>query len=540
MRDDLFEVTPSCLMKESLRMILRLAIVAILGIGFFLFAPPSVGVILLALLGGAILLVPYYKLDWDPFTPLGFVGLAYLNRIAGPAIDIVVRGPSDVPAMLGHDLSYLVAPLAVVVAGMCCFVLGFISDIGSILGQELPQFQSTWDIGRARRVILLYLIVGIAIYTIFLIRVGIPVTIETLSTKRSFEGTAYVRWGVLFLIFASILTFTNRLLDGRSIRSPRALPMWTIIGFAATYPIYTSNRGLLLTFLLAMAVIYHYFYRRIPLVALGGIAFVFMTIAGILLGLRKISRNPVELADYLSISTIFESVLGANYGGITLLSHIVHRVPKDLPLMYGTSMLDWIFFPLPSMLGFEHPGSIGSMLAAEVYGRPNGTPPTLIGELYLNYWFVGVLIGMMIFGIVARVGYSYLRNGRSNPVTVILYTVFVTQFIFFAMLGHLTTAMIHILMWMLPFVLAVLYISRTSLGEVMAMKRVQEKRPNTISNSKLFVKSLDIGLLAAMNHSRFVTYNKKVLERLRLTKQNSSFYRVFKSSTFVRMLWQSL
>lgn len=406
-----------------------------------------------------VLFVPFAKFEWDPFIPVAFVGLAFLIRIGGPTIDILVRGPENIDAMLGHNVSYLVVPLVVVLGANVSFVLGFLSTTGEAVGQRLPRFHR-WDVTRAHQVVIFYSLLGVTFYIYFLSDFEIT-SLADISAKRSFSGTAYVRFFARHLEFAAFLWFLTHLYQGKRLYTLRAVPMWTLVIIAMTYSVFSSTRGPIFSFVLMLLIVYHYYRSRIPVIMLSTLGIVSMVISGILLQLRALS-NTGQVSLQLTTLEIFTNIFKANFGGVTVLAHIIHQFPAERPLRFGTTFFRWMLYPIPNFLQSDQPPTLSSELASIMYNRPNETPPMIIGELWMNYWLVGVIIGMLILGILARIVYEYLRTDPDPHIaTVGMYAVFTLQFLFFT-LTSTSSQMIEFMMWIVPTLAAILYISHVA------------------------------------------------------------------------------
>lgn len=418
---------------------------------------PVYTIFLLLIISGIILILPIDWIGWDYFSPISLIGLAFLLRIGGPTIDIMIQGPENIDAMLGNDLSYLVSPLIIVVFGLGSFTLGFLSQVGEKIGYRLPRFHG-WNVKRAHRVIVLYAIIGIVFFAYFISHFDIT-SIAQLSSKRDFRPTAYVRWFSRFLEYGAFIWFLTYIYQGKRLLSFQAMPMFAFTLIAMTYSIFTSHRGILFAYLIMLVLVYNYYRQKIRAAVILSVAAFSVLIAYILVRLRELSG--ITLGDSLVISPLepLRAVFGANYAGITLISHIVNIFPEEEPFRIGTTFIQWIVYPIPSFIQKNQPPKLSSELAAMVYNKPNSAPPTIIGELWLNFWFIGVILGMLIFGVLARTGYEYLRSDpKPHIATVGLYAVFVLYFVFFTMTSS-SVQMLEATRWFLPLFAALLYIS---------------------------------------------------------------------------------
>ncbi|MFC3958580.1 O-antigen polymerase [Halovivax cerinus] len=393
---------------------------------------PRVQLVALATIGLLVISIAYLR-DRDIFSPMGFLGLAFLMGWFGPAIDYAIAGDPD-GLLLGHGIEYLVAPMALSVLAVGFAVVGYSLPVGQSIADRAWRPSLDWHGERARRVVAVYAALGVASVAVFVYTTGgIPASVGDISRKR-YPPTEYIRWGTTLLQVAAIiyLVHLSAAVETRKLHH-YGLAGIMIVGASLT-PFYASNRSGLLWFFVLLVVIFHYTWRRIGPTLLSGFVIAFSLLAGLMAMLRRLAWSSnvtsADLLPFLLSPRVVDPIVGARTNGISIVSHIYHRVPADLDPAYGQSLLHPIVFPIPRRLWPAKPKNIGQFFGETIYaqgvGMPGGgVPPSLVGELYYNFMLPGVLVGTFLFGIVLRFGYEYFDpNTDHNSSYVALYGVF--------------------------------------------------------------------------------------------------------------------
>jgi hypothetical protein len=200
----------------------------------------------------------------------------------------------------------------------------------------------------------------------------------------------------------------------------------------------------------------HYLIRPIGvmqiLIATFAMAFVLLplvntyrTISGMNLEISPLMILPLlsqsigdDASQILSLESIASGVM-ARFHGIDALSLVMKFTPEVLPFKNGeTILLAPIIAFIPSALWsgkYDYINSVASGVEfGEVYfgvaGNTSGVAITQIGELYLNFGWIGIPIGLLIIGCVARFVYITFRRHGQNPIGLLIYTFVYVHLIF--------------------------------------------------------------------------------------------------------------
>jgi oligosaccharide repeat unit polymerase len=105
------------------------------------------------------------------------------------------------------------------------------------------------------------------------------------------------------------------------------------------------------------------------------------------------------------------------------------HVPQALDFLRGSSVTGAFFYLIPRVIWEAKPVHFGATEAL-IALRPGmaeantHVAPSIIGDLYLNFSYAGVVVGMLVIGVLFRAAYWYLRDhGTSFYSRVLAYTV---------------------------------------------------------------------------------------------------------------------
>jgi len=312
-------------------------------------------------------------------------------------------------------------------------VVGFQS--GFVLLPVAPALRRSFDIEfRSRRlwsVGFAYTLAGLGLFALGVALIGGPsALIAGLSDRiRAFAGLNYLFMATLLLpavalVWWMYLLQRRRLLDWR---------FWLYAVFAFMLSGLTGSRANAFIAILAGAVLYHLLYRPIPfptvvlLISIGSVGLVLFQLVFreyLILGdIVSLGQNP-SLTDFGD--RLFRS-LGGDFYQIQALTIVVDAVPRVIPFQNGFTYLFLFVAPIPSSLWpgklqfLPAPGIFTLGLWPEHWYQDGITiPPSLMGEMYLNFGAIGVLLGMIGFGALYKFAYSRAR--RQHSPAVLLYS----------------------------------------------------------------------------------------------------------------------
>ena len=128
------------------------------------------------------------------------------------------------------------------------------------------------------------------------------------------------------------------------------------------------------------------------------------------------------------------------YDQSSVLGAIISDTPEQMPFQNGKTIFPGLIGALiPRFIWADKPTMFDQNMFGWRYGfiAPNDDNTTVlfsyIGELYLNFAWLGVIIGMFIYGIFFRYVYELCIGGENSFVQsslgIFIYTLFWTQIV---------------------------------------------------------------------------------------------------------------
>jgi len=151
-------------------------------------------------------------------------------------------------------------------------------------------------------------------------------------------------------------------------------------------------------------------------------------------GAEILTENPSLLVPFIA-----DNPDGANFivrlEGVSTLAALVDRL-EDHDLLLGETLKWPILIMIPNILWPEKSEAYRLRQDefcnyVDIVFRPCPVVMTQMGELYYNFWMVGILVGMFLFGVVYKAFYVYCIKYSTNvPFGIFLYAAFYYRLIF--------------------------------------------------------------------------------------------------------------
>jgi oligosaccharide repeat unit polymerase len=311
--------------------------------------------------------------------------------------------------------------------------------------------------------------VGLAMFTMGVVLIGGVSALLTglVDRIRAFAGLNYFFMAVFLPLDFALIWWAHVLATRRLFN----LWFWVYAAFAVALSSLIGSRANTLVVVLAGVILYHLLYRRIAfrrvlvLLAGGAVAlFIFHLVVHEYIAAGKlltISPNPT----FNEVWGGFAGSLSKDFYQIQALTLVVDAVPNRIPYQYGSTYLPLLLAPIPSSIWagklafLSSPGVLTLALWPESWLNVGTTlPPSLMGEMYMNFGAPGVGIGMAVFGAFYGCAYACLKRNARNPVVAILYAAFVALMIHYIR-GEFSAPTILLLCLALPILTAAPLIS---------------------------------------------------------------------------------
>jgi oligosaccharide repeat unit polymerase len=377
----------------------------------------------LGLIVSVLLLRP--NRPFDLFEPLHFMLFLFFMVFVARPLQILLRSDARVYGMPDDPLLIQTA-LGFGALGLVSFFAGYASRAGPMVARAFPSFGWPWQHPRVVWVSMILLTVGFAGYAIAIVRTGgVGAFLGTLQGRSLLEQSG--SW-----VFAStvVLIHSATIILGSYVFKTGRLKLFFMVSLllSAGMSVLLGGRSTVMIYLLSLVVIFYYLrydtvkrsFRSIVIIGLFVIASVVFVVS---LGS---ARTSLERSGEIVLSTgsVIRQVVDqfiSEFGQFDWMVIVEDLVPKTLPYQKGVTFLHLFTQAIPRAIWPAKPDPIEYTITWLVHGVRSGSPFTIIGELFLNFKIPGIVVGMLIFGILARALYSYLGRHRDDPGVVLLY-----------------------------------------------------------------------------------------------------------------------
>jgi hypothetical protein len=404
------------------------------------------------------------------FDPMWFVALTVGVGVTGKAF-FLVYGPTDRVQflLLGKEPGDLVSTALVVTIALLCLSGGYLLGSFRWRAAGLERLASE-DWGHRRSVTVLAVLLGIGLLSFALFAARLDLRIDSLIDLSSKRGTrlpsgellfsdGYLRWGALLTEIAFYLAFARWAAGQPKLRSLHGMTILLLGLLAIAFPIFVNVRLTVLLLIVRALLIWACLRSEPRLRYVLALLLVGFVIIGSMLAVRREQTSLAGFRSHLGIGEMLEVTVGSrHFLDLTKTAHVLDAVPERVPYQYGRTMLTWLLAPVPRVLWPDKPDiGVGRSLGVPVFLRRLGTggvPPGIIGELYLNFGFAGVFIGMLVIGLVLRSLRETLLPFFPSQGMVLIYALLSTRLTLDLLTNSVSGGLAKLLQEMVPLLLA--------------------------------------------------------------------------------------
>jgi len=420
---------------------------------------PELDSLILVILTGFVCLLPFLyprKKALDIFSPIVlfcvFYGLLFFVR----PLYLLLYDPTRVEDWRAFNLALIYATV-----GCLCFYTGYFSRIGRAIGHHLISGTAKWNQAKLVAVIMLFSAISSLAFIIlefFILRLGVWYHLTHLlevTFNYLMSGTLPIIWGLSFARTAFWLLFTFWLSQGASWGLWRKL---FLVFYLAISLIFTSLAGLrwpILQFFMVPAVVFHYLAKRISILK----AIVLVMVLAIGLGELEFFRSTGVVVDPVTRLPILLQKFIVSFLSFENFVQVVRFIPAQVDFLYGRPYLYLTLAFIPRVIWPDKPIFTDQLLTSAILpAGPELNTFTVLGDFYANFYIVGIILGMFLWGILWRAIYSYLLRNQHNPSAVVIYAATITMGIP-TIRSNIIEFIFFMAMYILPLVLAIHYIN---------------------------------------------------------------------------------
>lgn len=380
--------------------------------------------------------------------------------------------------LVNNDILYFISPAILIFFSLVLFVLGykFTQKPFEFKYTELFNKYQIWKKNRLYTLVIIFTLVSIVGIYLFVSSLGIFSIFSNISSKRFLDvsgseyqaSLGYYRLMANFMTPAFFITFVHYLINKKSLFSIDGFFLLFLGFLNLLYSFFVSSRGGVVFFILNILVILS-IYNRITLraVILGPI------FAGLIFSVMTTLR-PSKTTDIRTFNLdLFDPIiLNRNLLDVSVTSKIFNEVPDKLEFQYGATFLSLFVAPVPRIYWPSKPAiNPGKTVSRKLYdfdkNNQAGVPPGIIGELYINFGIIGVLLGLLLTGIFIKKIYLYFnfkREIRKNKVILYIAVIMNTTVILFG--GSITQAFLNFLQEFVILYLGLSFISQKNSNSI--------------------------------------------------------------------------
>jgi hypothetical protein len=379
---------------------------------------------------------------FDPFEPIVIFAAAYgVMFVLRPAAMIVRDERFFFGTLNTIDVSDTFGTmLFLALMGALAFVIGYELGVGRRTRARTPRASRSIDDQAAARLALVVAALALSSFLVFLATAGALETIQAIvrgdtgELKQEIKGNSTYLWLAWYALVPSTLVLLAVGLRRRSAAVLALAALVSILLLLRAAP--TGARIMLLPFFGAIFVFLYLRKSSRP-----RLAFIVLLLLVALLGstaLRDIrtreTRGETIAESFKHIVTepgwVYDPILsGPDTEMAPALAASLSLVPSELSYAYGGTILgDLVTRPAPRALWPAKPlpprERLLSTMLPEDY--KNGSLNSEFSVLLFFYWdfgFVGVIVGLMVFGVGCRYLYEYLRANQRALSAQIIYSL---------------------------------------------------------------------------------------------------------------------
>lgn len=350
--------------------------------------------------------------------------------------------------LLGEPPASFIWPSVVYLLGISLLTSSFLVVSANVQTKRNADKTTTYHFRRSAIWIALVLAgVGFGAFILFVQRTGGVTGLAHVSEKRTTIpgltlGDDYQSFGTLRFVSGLSAAAWWALLAyyAKTGRKLRLLSMWgillTVLGInAIALPVYASSRTDAAFALIVGWVVWRMLRPgRIPWRAVVVVGVVLLFLLGSLTFFRHSAAagSTSGFSSSLPGSVAEALVYNRNFGDMETAAHIMQNVPYVIPYQDGGTIIRWAAAPIPRSLWPTKPiVNIGPLIGTVIYGTAiGGVPPGFVGDWFLNFGVLGVLVGSIILGALLGVlEVTRLRIvGSPSPAVAILFASVAFEF----------------------------------------------------------------------------------------------------------------
>ena len=154
-----------------------------------------------------------------------------------------------------------------------------------------------------------------------------------------------------------------------------------------------------------------------------------------------------------------------NNGGIdaSKTGHVIDYIDATQDYKLGSTLVQFVVAIVPRQLWVSKPVNIDTFVGEKIYGSVTfgsaAVPPGFFAEMYMNYWYAGIVFGSLVLGGVMKKIQNALTANMGNLNFVLIYVVVLQSFGMSVLGSSFSSAMMGSMMSGIPLFLVLYYVT---------------------------------------------------------------------------------
>jgi hypothetical protein len=367
----------------------------------------------------------------------------------------ILSFPADLHLMYwGHPptagFSVINSTLGYVIVGFTFLLLGYYSFIPKITSKSLPRLRllksSLLGKGVVKKIYLIY--AGGILFRMALLSRGLGLFILPEGADITFLNIMqlFSRFAILGYALYTIWLFSSSKTTRRKL-----IPWLVMLILEVGWAFLSGWKGAFIPLVTMPLIASHYLrqrlsIRRILLPAIVGILILVFVVFPVIHTYRIIIGGDgpvVSVGEFLShMGIVRDKLRGYSWSefqqislrpfmnrmvGLDSFSMILMKTPEAGDFQMGGTLRYFFTAWVPRVLWEEKPViDTGRWFAINFFNQPPGVPNSMaitnIGELYLNFHVLGIMLGMFLLGIIYKIAYLYfVKYGKASATSLFFY-----------------------------------------------------------------------------------------------------------------------
>ncbi len=351
--------------------------------------------------------------------------------------------------------------------GFVCFAIGYKIVLRNSSVRRMGWLDRSWNLRRADAMGLGFLFAGLVGF--LAVRVLGGSFFYFILLDPDIKAPGEIKPWFFYLLWICLLIQVGALIQLGSWLSTGRRTLWTVLYcILALLSTFFLARYFTVLFLVMTAVTWHYQRNRVrafQVVALFLLVVAYLGVAGLYREWISPGYNLDEAGDLVQLASqqkelVLHYVVG-NLEELYNLSEVISMTPSELPYQFGSTFTPVFLKPIPRVLMPTKPLGASAVFTRQL--SPGSYDSGLVtalgawGEWYLNFSWLGLVLGMALTGALCSAAYQAMKAATEFG-RVLLYSSFLVV-LFSWLRNDFNSATTYGLYYFIPAILALTYIT---------------------------------------------------------------------------------